>query len=447
MKKIYISQIIDQLGVSKFTFKIFILVGLSLFFDGFDYMIVAYTMPQIAKEWGLSKIQTGSLASWSLLGLMIGGLIAGVVSDRIGRKKVLALSCMAYSCLTLPIYFAPNYVVFSLLRVLSGIGLGACIPVALTVISEFSPSRNRGFFSATVMCFVILGYVSAGLAAIYIVPALGWRLCYLIGGLPVIYGIFLIFKLTESPHWLLCKGREQEAINIVQGIERAVTGNARELPLGTLQAPPPPKSVGVKAIFSPEYRRATLSIWAVYFLACIILYGVTSWLPSLLVEKGYGVVRSYSFAVLQHLFGLLGAVMTGYMVDRIGRKNNVIVGNILCAVTIILLGFTTNQWQVVICSVLVGIAMNYGMAGLMPLLAEAYRTEFRNTGVSWAQAFGRVGGFCGPIMAGGIQQMGLGFTGVFVFLATPAVLGVIIAVFFIGETKGRTAESIAVAEA
>ena len=297
------------------------------------------------------------------------------------------------------------------------------------------------------MCFVIVGYVTAGVVAIYVVPTLGWRVCYFIGGLPAIYGIILFFKLTESPHWLLCKGHEQEAINVVQSIERAVTGNARELVAGTLQAPPPPKSVGAKAIFSSEYRQATLSIWAIYFLACIILYGVTSWLPTLLVEKGYGVVKGYSFGVLQNLFGVVGTIWTAYMVDKVGRKKNVMIAYVFCSVCIVLLGLSTNQWQVLVCSILVGIAMNYNMSGIMPLVAETYRTEFRNTGVAWTQAFGRLGGFCSPIILGWLQQIGFGFTGVFVFLALAAIVGVFIGFFFVGETKGKTAESIAVVKA
>jgi len=124
MHKASISSVIDTLGVTKYTFTVYFLVGFTLLFDGFDYLIVAYTMPQLAREWGLTKIQTGSLASWSLIGLMIGGLIAGVISDRIGRKKTLALFVAVYSLLTLPIYFVHSFEVFAFLRILSGIGLG-----------------------------------------------------------------------------------------------------------------------------------------------------------------------------------------------------------------------------------------------------------------------------------------------------------------------------------
>lgn len=443
MKKTMISEVIDGLGISRFTFLIYILVGLTLLFDGFDYMIVAYTMPQISKEWALTKVQTGSLASWGMLGLMIGGLAAGVISDRLGRKKALILGCLVYSLLTLPIYFAPNYETFAILRILSGMGLGACIPVSVTMISEFAPTKNRGLFSSSIMMFYLLGWVMAGIMAIYVVPAYGWRVCYLIGGLPAFYAIVLAAKLIESPHWLLSQGREKEAIDVIKKMEIAVKGEAGEWTPGSIIAPPPPKSVGVKAILSREYRSSTITLWTMYFFGLIIVYGVTGWMPSLLVAKGYGLVKGYSFAVLQNLFSIIGALSTGYIADIIGRRKNIIFAYVFTAVSVILLGLASNQWTVVIFSVLVGIAMNYGQSGLMPLLTEAYRTEFRNTGVAWTQGFARLGGFCGPIVVGWIQQIGLGFTGVFLFFTVPAVICVLCGIFFVKETKGKKMEEFA----
>lgn len=100
MNKVSISEVVDKLGVSKYTFKIYFLIGLALIFAGYNYMIVAYTMPQMSQEWALTKIQTGSLSSWSILGLLIGGLSAGVISDKIGRKKAFAIFVLVYSMLT-----------------------------------------------------------------------------------------------------------------------------------------------------------------------------------------------------------------------------------------------------------------------------------------------------------------------------------------------------------
>ncbi|EHQ88869.1 MFS transporter [Desulfosporosinus youngiae] len=442
MNKVSVSEVVDGLGVSKYTFKIYFLIGLALIFAGYNYMIVAYTMPQMAQEWALTKIQTGSLSSWSILGLLFGGLSAGVISDKIGRKKAFTIFVLVYSLLTFPVYYVQDFETFALLRVLGGIGFGGCIPIAITMMSESAPTKNRGYFSASIMAFYVLGWVVAGIVAIYIVPVYGWRVCYLVGGIPALYALVLITALPESTHWLLGKGREKEAIDLIKRMEIAAKGQASEWIPDTLIAPPPPKKVGVSALFSPEFRKATIALWVIYFMGSVVIYGINGWLPTLLVGKGYGLVKGYSFAVLQNVFGMVGSLVTGYVADKIGRRTNVIFGWIFTAVAILLLGFATNQWQVVICGMLVGMAMNWGLSGTQPLLAEGYPTEFRNTGVSSAQAFGRVGGFMGPIVAGFVQQMGVGFTGLFIFFAIPAVIASFIAFFMIDETKGRSIESI-----
>lgn len=441
MKKYSISQIIDETGITKYTMGIFTLVGLTLLFDGIDYMVVPFTMPQISQEWALTKVQTGSLASWSLLGLGIGAIFAGTISDRIGRKKALGLSCIIYSIFTLPTYFVQSYAAFSVLRVLAGVGLGACIPVAITMASELAPTKNRGLFSAGVLSFLMLGWAAAGLVAIFIVPAFGWRVFYLLGGMPALYGIFILIWATESPYWLVAHGHESEAIRIVRNIEISGKGKARELVPGSLLLPPPAPSVGVKAIFAPELIKPTASFWLIYFFGALLIYGVVSWLPSLLVTKGYGVVRSYSFSVAQNLFSVIGTMGSGIIADVIGRRKNMSLSFLVCAAFVILLGATVSEWQVLVCCILVGIMMNWALCAVMPLMAETYRTEFRNTGISWATAAGRAGAFCGPLLGGVVQELGLGFTGVCVFFSVPAVIGALVTVFLVTETKDRGIEA------
>jgi len=441
-KKATISEIVDNLGVTKYTWTVYFLVGLALLFDGFDYMIVAYTMPQMAKEWALTKIQTGSLSSWSVIGLIFGGVVSGLISDAFGRKKTLIGFVALYSVLTLPIYFATSFEMFAVLRVLCGIGIGSCIPIALTTMAEVAPTKNRGYFISSVMSFYVGGWVLAGIVAIYVVPTYGWRVCYLIGGLPLLYCLLLAFKLNESAHWLLGKGREKESLEVINKMEIAANRAPIERAPGCLIVPPAMKKVGVSAIFSPEYRKVTITIWILYFFGTLVVYGTAGWLPTLLVGKGYGLIKGYSFAILQNIFGMIGGLATGYMCDIVGRRKNVIFGWIITAAAVMLLGYSTNQWQVVVCSVLVGFSINWAISGTQPIMAEAYPTEFRNTGVAWAQAFGRVGGFIGPIGAGVIQQFGGGFTATFVYFAVPSVLAALVAYFFVVEKKGQSLDSI-----
>ena len=441
MTKTTISQIIDRFGVTKYTWTIWILVGLALVFDGYDYIIVAYTMPQIAQEWGLTKVQTGSLASWSMLGVVIGGVIAGMCSDRFGRKKTLASFVAFFSLLTLPIYFVQSYTTFAILRIISGIGIGACIPVAITLASENFPTKNRGFFTAATLVFYGWGWVIGGIVALNVVPTYGWRVCFLIGGLPALYAIFILYKMPESMAWLISKGREAEAIEIIKRMEKAATGKASEWLPGSIVLPAPAKSVGVGALFSPGYVKATIGVWLLYFMSMFIIYGVTSWMPTLLIERGYGLVLGYSFSILQNLVGSIGGFVTGFVADIIGRRKNVILSFLFTAAAILLLGAVTGKWPVLIAAVLVGVCMQYANGGALPLMTEIYPTEFRNMGVSWAQSFGRIAGFLSPLVVGYIQQVGLDFSSTMKMFAIPAIICVLVSVFLIVETKGRTVDS------
>ncbi|WP_051276028.1 MFS transporter [Desulfovirgula thermocuniculi] len=442
MKK-YVSEVVDELGMSRFVWKVYLLVGLAMIFDGFDYMIVSYTMPQISKEWALTKVQTGSLASWSLLGLIFGGMVAGILSDRIGRKRTLILSCVLYSLFTIPIFFAQSYEMFAIFRVLSGFGLGACIPVSATINSEFAPSKYRGFFIASSFSWLVAGWVMAGLVAMAVVPHWGWRYCYLIGGLPILYALILAALLPESPHWLVSKGRNAEAVGVIRAMERAARGSAREWSPEGLLVPPPPKSVGVAALFSREYRLATVGLWIMYFMGCVIIYGVTAWMPTLLYEKGLSLTKSYGFAIMQNAASIVANGVAGLTSDKMGRKKNIIFSFIVCTLAVVLMANAAGTLGILAACIFLGFASNLALTSVQPLIAETYRTEFRNTGVAWTHAFGRIGGFLAPIMAGYVQQLGIGFTGTMLWFIMPSLIGAVAPVFFVRyETRGKSLESI-----
>ncbi len=440
--KIYISELIDSIGISKLTWAIFFLCGVAMLFDGYDNMIVSYTMPQITAEWGLSKVQTGSLVSWGLLGLLFGGFFAGVLSDKIGRKKTLILSCLFYSIFCGLIYFAQNFEMFALFRVLSGFGLGACLPVSITLVSESVPTKNRGLFITSLFAFFLAGWVLAGVVAMFVVPALGWRLCYLIGMIPALYAIVLALYLPESSRWLLIKGREADALAMLNKFELSAKRVATNYAPGSVVVPPPPKVVGLAALFTRQFLPVTIGLSLLYFMGSMIVYGVTAWLPSLLVAKGYSIAKSYSLAVMTNSASVVANITTGYVSDKIGRKKTLMYGFIILGIVVILFGYSASTTQLIIFSIMFGFFSNFALTGVQPLLAESYPTEFRNTGVAYSQAFGRLGGMAGPILAGFAQAIGFSFTGTLVMFAAPALICVVILIFFKLETKGKSLEAI-----
>jgi MFS family permease len=339
VKSFTISEVIDSLGVNKFTWSVFFFLGMAMVFDGYDYMVVSYTMPQISAEWALSKVQTGSLSSWSLFGLIIGGACAGIISDKIGRRKTLIYSIAAYSLLTIPIYFSTSFEQFAFFRVLAGVGLGACIPVVTTIFSESTPTSRRALFITFGMAWMIVGWVLGGLIPTLLVPHHGWRVCYLIGGVPCVYSMFLYFRMRESAYWLANKGRKREAVEILAYIENQATGKVTPRDPNALVVPPAPGVVGPKALFSKDYRMITAGLWITYFCGCFTVYGLNAWLPSLMLERGFKLTSAYTLSIANNAAAVIANCSTGFVSEIIGRRPNLIMSYLLGGCSIILMAF------------------------------------------------------------------------------------------------------------
>jgi MFS family permease len=390
-------------------------------------------------------VQTGSLSSWSLFGLIIGGMCAGIISDKIGRRKTLIYSIAAYSLLTVPIYFSSSFAQFAFFRVLAGVGLGACIPVVTTIFSESTPTARRALFITFGMAWMIVGWVLGGLIPTLLVPHHGWRVCYLIGGVPFLYSVFLYFRMNESAYWLANKGRKREAVEILALIENQATAKVTPRDPNALVVPPAPKVVGPKALFSKDYRMITAGVWITYFCGCFTVYGLNAWLPSLMLEKGFKLASAYSLAIANNGAAVIANCSTGFVSEVIGRRPNLIMSYLLGGFSIILMAFASGGFvPILAANIFMGFAINYAITSVQPLMAEGYPTEFRNTGVSWCQAFGRVGGALAPIVSGIVMGMQLGLRVSFLFYVIPAVIGALAALLFVKkETKGKSLDQLA----
>jgi AAHS family 4-hydroxybenzoate transporter-like MFS transporter len=439
--KFSISEVIDSFGVNRFTWFVFFFLGFAMVFDGYDYMIVSYTMSAIKADWGLNAVQTGSLSSWSLIGLIIGGAVSGILSDKFGRKRTLSFAIAAYSLLSIPIYFAPNFITFATFRVLAGVGLGSCIPIVTTIFSESTPTKRRALFITFGMAWMIVGWVLAGVVGTLLIPKFGWRICYLIGGIPFLYSIFLFFKMPESIYWLVSKGRYEDATKELQRFEKTATGKVTDWDPKAIIIPPKAKVSGPKALFSKNYRVATAGVWITYFCGTFIVYGINAWLPSLMEEKGF----SAATAIVNNAAAVIANCSAGFIAEAIGRRKNVISAYLVAAVAVVLMAFISDSTVLVIfANIFMGFSMNYAITAVQPLMAESYPTEFRNTGVAWCQAFGRIGGALAPIIAGAIIGLGLGYSMSFLFYIIPALVGALGAVLFIrNETKGKSLDELA----
>ncbi len=486
-KEFTVSEVIDSIGISSHTWIVFVLLAFAMIFDGYDFMIVNSTNLFVAHTFWPDNPNPGalmgSLTTWGLLGMVLGGAVGGIMSDKIGRKKMLVIAVIFYGVFTLPQAFANDLVFFAAFRLIAGFGVGSCIPVVTTVFSESMPSKQRGIFVTFGMAFMVVGWVLAGLianpicnTATAIIPGLcnevtyvtadggtatmfaNWRLCYLIGALPIVYGIILIFAMHETPHWYANSGNLEMACKRLTQIEQATRHTSHEYDPTLLVVPPKPAKVGPTVLFSSKYIVGTAAIWTGYFVGQFCVYGMNAWLPSWFVGIGYSSADSVTLQTLNNVGAILSNISVGFVSDKFGRKKTLAFSWLFCIVAIIICSVFVAPNQFVLCIALMllfGFALNFAITAVQPMMPEAYPTAIRNTGVSWCQAFARFGGSASSIVLGGIAGMamfqtaagGTNWSMVVLVLIVPFVLGFICCIWFGKETVGKTMDQLAEEEA
>ncbi len=431
-KEFTVSEVIDSFGINGHTWLMFILLGLANIFDGYDFMVVNSTNTYLAASFGLIDWSTGaavvnsaalgSLTTWGLLGMVLGGACGGIMSDKLGRKKMLIIACFFYGIFTLPQAFSQSLGFFAAFRLIAGFGVGSCIPVVTTCFSETIPSKHRGVFVTFGMAFMVAGWVLAGLVAGWIcghtAPMIegwcapikiangtetfeNWRICYMIGALPVLYAIALIFLMHETPHWYANNGQNEKAVEALKILAKNAgrLDEAEHLDPNALVIPPKPSKTSVNILFSKKFIVGTAAIWTTYFVGQFCVYGMNAWIPTWFQGVGYTAQQSVMLQTWNNVAAIASNVTVGFVSDRIGRKKNLCLSWILCIVAIILCSVfivddpeQTKFVLYIILMLLFGFCLNYAITAVQPLMPEQYPTALRNTGVAWCQAFARFGG-------------------------------------------------------
>ena len=284
-----------------------------------------------------------------------------------------------------------------------------------------------------------------------------WRVCYLIGALPIVYGIVLIFAMHETPHWYANSGNKEMACKRLTQIEQATRHTSHEYDPALLVVPPKPAKVGPTVLFSSKFIIATAAIWTAYFVGQFCVYGMNAWLPAWFKGIGYSSADAVTLQTLNNVGAILSNITVGFVSDKMGRKKTLAFSWLFCIFAIVICSLFVAPNNFVLCvglMLLFGFALNFAITAVQPMMPEAYPTAIRNTGVSWCQAFARFGGSASSIVLGGIAGMAMFQTAagatnwsmVVLVLIVPFVLGFICCVLFCKETVGKTMDQLAAEE-
>jgi putative MFS transporter len=443
---------VERLPMSRPHLRLLFQGGLGYTFDGMDGAVVAFILPSATAVFALTGREQGLLASSTLMGFLVGALAAGLLGDRIGRRRVMMYALVLYALASVVAAFAPSWPVLFAFRVIAGVGTGAESAIIAPFLSEFVPSRFRGRFIGSLAGFFAFGFVFAALLGYFLVPPFtdGWRIVQLITALPIVLVLWWRRALPESPRYLLAKGRATEAEAVVAELERQVErSTGRALPPVTGTAPSAervtgPAGGGFRAVlwlWRGPMARQTATTWALWFSITFAYYGFFTFIPSLLIHQGLTVTKSFGYAIGIYLAQIPGYYSAAFVSERLDRKWT--IGGYLVGGALSALGLATaaGNTQLLWFGILLSFFMNGTYACLYSYTPEVYPTAVRATGMGAASAFGRVGGILSPLIIGSAYTS-LGFFGVFALTCAVLAVGVL-AVLTLGvSTKGRTLEDI-----
>ena len=414
--------------------KLLVGSGIGWALDAMDVGLISYVMAALAATWKLENTQLSWIGSIGFVGMMIGASVGGLLADRLGRRNVFALTLLVYGLATGAAAFSVGVAMLIVLRFIVGLGLGAELPVASTLVSEYAPQRIRGRMVVWLESFWAVGWIVAALLGYFLVPKEpggwpGWRWALLVGIIPAFYALVVRQGLPESVRFLESKGRLAEAERSVRLFEKHsnVVPEA-EFEVAVSQTPlsiePSQEKI---SIFSPLLRKRTIALWSVWFFVNLSYYGAFTWLPTLLFRQGHSLVRSFEYTLIITLAQLPGYAVAAWLIEKWGRRPTLATFLLGSGVAAGLFGLQSSTAGIL----LAGMALSFFNLGawgaLYAIGPEIYPTAMRGTGTGAAAAAGRVAAIIAPLgvpflLAGGGSPLVFGVFAVSFAIAAGSAL-------------------------
>jgi AAHS family benzoate transporter-like MFS transporter len=373
--------------------------------EGYDLVVLGVVLPSLLRypDWGLTPATASLISVVGLLGVMVGALAIGPVTDIIGRRRTMLLTVIAFSVLTLLCAFAPNPWIFGLLRFLAGLGLGGVLPVAIALVNEYAHQGRAGSATTTLMTGYHVGAVVTSLLGIAVIPALGWRAMFVIGALPALVLVPLILRyLPESESFL-----QERASGARSDRERNP----------------------VTILFRGGYLRATIAFWVTSFMGLLLVYGLNTWLPEIMRSAGYELGAALALLLVLNVGAILGLLVAGQVANRIGTRTSTIAWFTLAALFLALLSIRLPGIGVYVSVLLAGVFVFSAQVLVYAYVSQFYPAAARGTAIGAASGIGRLGAITGPLIGGALLTAGIAYPwGFYIFAAVAAIGAVSVAI-------------------
>lgn len=443
------SERLDRLPYNRAHTKLLVGSGIGWALDAMDVGLISFVMAALAVQWDLSATTLSWIGSIGFVGMALGASLGGLLADKVGRRSVFALSLLVYGIATGASALVTTVGALIVLRFIVGLGLGAELPVASTLVSEYAPSRIRGRLVVVLEAFWALGWIMAAMIGYFVIPLSddGWRWALAVGIVPTIYATVVRYGLPESVRFLESRGRDAEAEAAVKRFEDAKPYRT-ERPVAVVESAEMRNLESETSIWSPRLRTRTAALWIVWFGINFSYYGAFIWLPTLLSGELQNLAKSFLYTLLITLAQVPGYISAAYLIEKWGRRPTLVtflVGSAAGAGLFALVASGVfhagnNQGFLLVFSGSVLSFFNLGAWGaLYAVSPELYPTSIRGRGTGAAAGFGRIASIIAPLSVPLFMGIGgIGFT--FAVLAAWFLVAAG-AAWTLHETKGMTLEN------
>ncbi len=416
------SDVIAASKFNRFHLLVYLWCVYAIAFDGFDIAMYGVGLPLMMEDFNLTPVEAGAVGSYTLVGMMLGSFILGPVADIIGRKKVLAICMFLFSVFTLGSGLAPSVTAFTIMRFIASIGMGGLMPNVIAIMTDYSPKKNRALIVATMYCGYSVGGIFASLLGMYLLEDFGWRILYWLGILPLFTLPIFMKKFPESVSYYISRKQNDKVASILNQVNP--NGNYKETDnYVSTTGKEAENGAPIKKLFSNGRAISTFAFWIFVVCSLLMVSGLNTWLPKIMQESGYGLTSALSFTLVLSVGQIIGSLLGGYLVDKIGHRNVLVSMLLIGAICFVALSLTSN---VILLYVLIALggACTGGTQNLAnPYISEFYPKEIRSTGVGITVGFGRIGSILAPTVIGLLLATNLDPKSAFMAFAIPSILG------------------------
>ncbi|MER7078903.1 Predicted arabinose efflux permease, MFS family [Saccharopolyspora kobensis] len=368
--------------------------------DGFDLVVLGSVLPVLleVQQWGLTAASASLVSTAGLVGMTIGALAIGTITDVIGRRKALIFAVISFSLFTALCAVAPSVFAFGLLRFLAGLGLGGCLPTAIALVTEHARAGRSGSATTTIMTGYHVGAVLTALLGIAVLPNLGWRAMFVIGAAPALVLVPLMLRYLP----------ESESFQQVKA-ERGAGGGAE----------------AVASLFRGGFARATIAFWVTSFMGLLLVYGLNTWLPQIMKSAGYPLDAALGLLLTLNIGAVIGLLIAGAVADRVGPRPATIGWFAASAVFLAALSIKLPGIGVYLAVLVAGCFVFSSQVLVYAYIGRVYPAANRATGLGWSAGIGRIGAICGPLLGGAMLTAGIAYPWGFYAFAVVGALGAV----------------------